>query len=300
MSRIVVVAVLLGTVVAASADNPKFEYGKADEVAKVAGVEWNASAEVGLVFTTGNSETTTVTAGLKAARKTGQNKLAIDASLTYARSSVRQLVDNNGNGTIDDASEIESVSSTTAETVTSKLRYDRFLTDANSLYAAALAARDLPAGKEAVVGGQVGYSRRIYKTKTAEAVAEAGIDYSHEDLVAGDAVHILSARGFVGFKAELTEGATFDASLEGLTNLNKETLPTTDNPEAKLAEDTRVIAKVGFSAKIGKNLAIQTSLEAKYDHAPAPLSIKNLAIDFVPEASRLDTMMKASLIYTIF
>lgn len=216
MSRIVVFAVLLGTVVAASADNPKFEYGKADEVAKVAGVEWNASAEVGLVFTTGNSETTTVTAGLKAARKTGQNKLAIDASLTYARSSVRQLVDNNGNGTIDDASEIESVSSTTAETVTSKLRYDRFLTDANSLYAAALAARDLPAGKEAVVGGQVGYSRRIYKTKTAEAVAEAGIDYSHEDLVAGDAVHILSARGFVGFKAELTEGATFDASLEGL------------------------------------------------------------------------------------
>ena len=298
MSRCVVFSVLLGTVAAASADNPRFEYGKADEVAKV-GASMDATAEVGS-FSRRQLRDHDGHRRLKAARKTGRNKLAIDASLTYARSSVRQLVDGNGNGTIDDASEIESVSSTTAETVTSKLRYDRFLTDSNSLYIAALAARDVPAGKKAVIGGQFGYSRRIYKTETAEAVAEAGIDYSHEDLVAGSAVDIVSARGFVGFKAELTEGATFDASLEALTNLNEETLPTTENLEATFAEDTRVIAKLAFSAKIGKNLAIQTSLEAKYDHAPAPLSIQNLAMDFVPEASRLDTMMKASLIYTIF
>jgi hypothetical protein len=46
------------------------------------------------------------------------------------------------------------------------------------------------------------------------------------------------------------------------------------------------------------NLAFQTSVEAKYDHRPGPLGIKNLAMGFVPEASKLDTIMKASFIYT--
>jgi len=298
MSKYLVVAVLC-TATVSSADDPKFEYGKADEVAKVKETEWNAAAEIGLVFTTGNSETTTVSAGLKAARKTGKNKLALEGNLTYARSSLRVLDDMNGNGMIDDQDEITSVASTTAESLSSKLRYDRFLTESNSLYIAALAARDVPAGKEAVVGGQVGYSRRLYKTKTAEAVAEVGFDYSRENLVTGPVVQIFSARGFLGYKAELTEGAAFDTSLEALTNLNKETLPTTENPEAARGEDTRVVAKIAISAKIGKNLAVQSSIEAKYDHAPGPLSIMPLAATFVPEASRLDTIMKASLIYTI-
>lgn len=300
MYRSVLVGAALSAAAPAFADNPKFEYGKADEVAKVKGIEWAASAEIGLVFTTGNSETTTIIGGFKAARKTGKNKLAVEGNLTYARSSLRVIDDKNGNGMIDDATEIQSISSTTAETFASKTRYDRFLTEFNSVYIAALASRDLPAGKESAVGGQVGYSRRVYKTDRTEAVAEVGLDYSRENLVAGPAVQILSARGFFGFKSELTEGASFSSSLEALTNLNKETLPTTENPEATFAEDTRVLGQVAVSAKIGKNLAVQSSIEVKYDHAPGPLAIKNLSMTFVPEASSLDTTMKASLIYTIF
>ncbi len=48
------------------------------------------------------------------------------------------------------------------------------------------------------------------------------------------------------------------------------------------------------------NLAIQTSVEAKFDNRPGPLKIANLAPGFVPEASSLDTIMKASLIYSFF
>src|SRR5688500_13138758 len=177
----------------AFAQNPKFEFGKAEEVAKVKGTEYTASAEAGLVFTTGNSETTTITAGAKASRKTGQNKVSAEGNVTYARSAVRVGEDMNMNGTIDNASEIVTKSSTTAEQLAIKTRYDRFLTESNSLFIAALASRDLPAGKEAVYGGQLGYSRQLYKSKTAEAVGEFGYDYSHEDLVAGDAVEIHSA-----------------------------------------------------------------------------------------------------------
>src|SRR5689334_21180460 len=86
------------------AGDPKFEYGKAEEVKDVKEVEWIAAAEAGLVFTTGNSETTTVTGGVKASRKTGKNKLTLEGSAAYAKSGLRVLLDQNGNGMIDNAS----------------------------------------------------------------------------------------------------------------------------------------------------------------------------------------------------
>jgi hypothetical protein len=277
---------------------PKFEFGKAEEVEKVKEVEWTAAAEAGIVFTTGNAETTTISAGLKASRKTGFNKLSIEGSMTYAQSGTRVLQDNNGNGMIDDESEITTVDTTTAETYAAKVRYDRFLTKFNSLFVAALASRDKPAGKEKALGFQVGYSRQIYKTEKAEAVAEIGYDFSQEDLTAGDSLSIHSVRAFVGFKAEMTEGTTLDAAFEVLTNLNEEDLPT--GKDGGFGKDTRLNGKVGINSKIGKNLSVQTSIELKYDHRPGPLPIKGLAMGFVPEASNLDTIMKASLIYQIF
>ena len=276
----------------------KFEFGKSSEVEKVKEVEWNASAEAGVVFTTGNAETTTISAGIKAARKTGFNKLSLEASMTYASSGTRVLQDNNGNGIIDDESEITTVDTTTAETYASKLRYDRFLTKFNSLFIAALAGRDVPAGKEKVLGVQAGYSRQVYKTEKAEAVAEIGYDFSQEDLVTGPSLSIHSARAFLGYKAEMTEGTTLDASIEALTNLNDEELPT--GKDGGPGKDTRINGKLGVSAKIGKNLAVQTTIELKYDNRPGPLPVKGLADGFVPEASKLDTIMKASVIYTIF
>lgn len=297
LKRLVWVSVLVG-VAPAYAGDPKFEFGKAEEVAKVKGVETTASAEGGIVFTTGNSETITATAGLKASRKKNDNKLAIEGSLTYAKAGLRVLNDQNGNGMIDDDSEITTEKQVTAETYAGKLRYDRFLTEFNSLFVAGLISRDKPAGKELVVGAQLGYSRQLYKSETSGAVGEFGADYSNENLTIGESLKILSARAFVGYKSEMTEGTNFETSGELLTNLNKETLPT--GKDGSAFKDTRFNFKASVSAKIGKNLSFQTSIEAKYDHRPGPLALKNLAMGFVPEASSLDTIMKASLIYSIF
>lgn len=282
--------------------DPKFEYGKADEVKEVKDVEWDAVAEGGIVFTTGNSKTTTVAAGFKASRKTGQNKLAFEGSTTYARSTIRTLapgVDATMPITRDD---IISTSTTTAETLATKARYDRFLTAQNSLFIAILASRDLPAGKENVIGGQVGYSRQLFKSDVSEALAEIGYDYSRENLVTGPAVSIHSARGFVGYKANLASGTTLDSAVEMLTNLNKEDLVTRD---AKLGQDTRLNLRAAVSAKIGKNLAIQTSFEGKYDNRPAPLVFGGKPVTLIGEtgaleASSFDTIFKVSLIYAFF
>jgi hypothetical protein len=201
---------------------------------------------------------------------------------------------------VDDASEITTVETTTAELLAGKLRYDRFLDDFDSLYVAALGLRDTPAGKDAVYGGQLGYSRRLDKTKTSESVAEVGYDYSREQPVTGNGISIHSARAFLGYKGKMTEGTDLEATGEILTNLNRETLPT--GKDGGPFKDTRVNIKVAISAKIGKNLAAQTSLEVRYDNRPAPLVIKGVmfASGFVPEADSLDTLMKFQLIYTFF
>jgi hypothetical protein len=297
--RTIIILALTGIPASAFAGDPKFEYGKAEEVEKVKDVEWDAQAEAGVVFTTGNSETTTFAAGLKAARKTGNNKLAIEGSATYAKSSLLILDDINGNGLVDDESEIRTQSTTTAESLAGKLRYDRFLDNKSSLFIAALASRDLPAGKEVVFGGQLGYSRRLYKSDATEAVGEFGYDYSRENLVTGSPVSIHSARAFLGLKSKMAEGTTLDTSLEALSNLNHENLATRKDG-ADAGEDTRINFKAAISAKIGQNLAVQTSVELKYDNRPGPLTIKGLADGFVPEASSFDTIMKASLIYVFF
>jgi hypothetical protein len=281
---------------ASAQPDPKFVFGKPEEVEKVKQVEWSALGEAGLVVTAGNSETVTVSAGLKLSRKTGKNKLAAEGSVTYARSGVRVLADGNANGTVDNEDEIRTESTTTAETFAGKLRYDRFLTRSNSLFVAALASRDVPAGKEAVLGAQAGYSRQLYKTKRHEAVAELGYDYAHEDLTLGEGASIHSVRVFGGYKGELTAGTAIEASAELLTNLVEVKLPTMK--DGRVGRDTRLNTRLAASSKIGGSLAIQTSLELKYDHRPGPLAIKNLAMGFVPEASRLDTILKASLIYT--
>jgi uncharacterized protein DUF481 len=296
-TRVWVAAALAAAVSSsARADDPKFEYSKHDELKDVKGVEWTAAAEAGLVLTTGNSETTTATGGFKASRKTGANKLSLEASGAYAKSGLRVLVDKNGNGVIDDPSEITTVESLTAESLASKLRYDRFLTDFNSLFIAALAARDTPAGKESVLGGQFGYSRQLYKSDTAETVGEFGYDFSREDLITGAPVAIHSLRGFVGHKATMTEGVLLDTSLEALTNLNRETLPT--GADGGAFEDTRVNLKLAIQAKLGINLAVQTSFEAHFDNRPGPMGVKPLAMGFVPAASQEDTLLKATFIYT--
>lgn len=296
MRSFMLVAVLAPLFAARPARAQKFEYGKYEEVKDVTSVEWKATAEAGLVFTTGSSETLTATGGIKASRKTGNNKLELSASGAYAESGVRLLLDRNGNGLIDDETEIVSAESLTAESIASKLRYDRFLTQGNSLYIAALASRDTPAGKELVFGGQLGYSRSLYKSKLSQTLAEVGYDFSREDQSTGDPVDIHSARGFLGHKATMTEGADLDASVEALTNINTLTLPT--GRSGGPFRDTRVNLKVAVLAKIGLNLAFQMSVEAHYDHRPGPLPIKNLAMGFVPEASTFDTIMKASFIYT--
>jgi hypothetical protein len=276
----------------AHAQDPVFDYEKPEDVQ---GVTWRASAQAGVVNTSGNSQTVTASGGLTASRDDGENKLSLDVSGVYARSKVLTATDLNGSNTIDADNELRRDPRTTAKNWQSRLRYDRFLLGNNSLYLTGLAAADQVAGKSFYGGFQAGYSRHLFKNAVHDLTAELGYDLSYEDFTAGGDVTIHSLRAFTGYTAALNEIAGVFLSGEVLMNLNSENVPP-GNVDA--FDDTRFNARVGTNIKLYGGLSFRFSFMARYDNAPAPRPVINLpyAPGFVPLADKLDTITEAALI----
>jgi hypothetical protein len=233
---------------------PKFEYGKAEDVKDVEGTEWDLTAEAGLVYTTGNSRVTTVTGGIKATRKQARNKFSLDASGAFARAStlIARDLDNNMVLTSDEVIREDKES---ARNYAAKVRFDRFLSERNSLFVAALIGADPLAGKDLTAGGQLGYARLLHKDDHHELSGEFGYDFSHEEFSAAtgtSSLSIHSLRAFSGYKGKLAEGTSVEGSLEVLANHNGQTLNT---PEVSAMEDLRAHLARAQSAKLTPKVA---------------------------------------------
>ena len=281
----------------AVADDPTYTYGKKDDVKDVKDVTWTGNVSAGLVSTTGNSQTTTATGGANVTRKDADNKLDASILFTYAHATTRIVNDANGNGVIDPG-EVSDQTATAASNVAGKLRYDRYLTDLNSLYIAALGLIDHPAGKAFQGGGQIGYSRSLYKTEHAEATAEIGYDLSYLKVLDDGSTTIHSGRVFVGYKGKAMHDSVIEASLEGLFNLNSIAL---GMRSAGAFGDTRLNGVVGVTTNLSKRISLAISFNAKFDDFPAPIAkVGNLSFapDYVLVADKLDTITKATLIVT--
>ena len=302
--RLITIGIISLMAAPVAAQDPGFEYaGEEDrkELEKVKGVEWKASAQAGLVVTTGNAESTTASGAATASRKEGNNKVQLDAQGTYVRSAILFIEDMNGNGTIDNENEIRTDSQTTTKSWDVKIRYDRFLSAINSLYAVGKIGANEPAGKELVAGGQAGYSHLIVNQEKHKVTAEAGYDLAYEKFVTAgatgdDDVVIHSARTFLGYAGTVTADTGVAASVETLVNLNEVDLPT---GTAEFAEDTRVTGDASLTTKLYKNISFRFGFQVKFDNAPAPrAAIPGAAYGagFTPEAKKTDTKTEAALI----
>ncbi|HVY40771.1 MAG TPA: DUF481 domain-containing protein [Polyangia bacterium] len=319
MKRPLVIALVLAASATARAQsNPTFTFAKPEEVkvdpaAPVTPpVEWKAQAKGGLMVTSGNSQTTNGTIAASASRKQGNNKLALDGGAAYGHSNVLQA--NASDPTMPTV--IDSVSRQDVETTNNWLvkgRYDRFFTTNNSGYASAQAAADKIAGKSFFGGGQVGYSRQLYKSAMHTTLAEIGYDFSYERYVQSpgkvlEPITIHSARLFAGETLKLSPETGINASVEAFFNLNKETkaLDASNGQQGVDAfHDTRVVGKVGLTTTLRKRLSIGFGFTVRYDQNPAPLPIPSgapsgaaYAMGFQPFAEKVDTLTEINLIYT--
>jgi hypothetical protein len=326
-------ASLLLAATAVAQTNPTFVYAKPDAVKPAEppkpapppppppAVEWKAQVKGGFLMTSGNSQTTGTSVAGNVSRKEGNNRLAIDAGAAYGRSSVitPTVVTTTDPVTNAMMSTITGLPRTNIETTNNwftKGRYDRFFTPNNSGYASAQAAADEIAGKSFYGGGQVGYSRQVYKSGMHLLVAELGYDLSYERYVTvpmttHDPVTIHSARLFVGETLTLTKATGISAGLEALFNLNKEgaalQYPSGVTGVDPL-KDTRVNGKLGLTTTLYKRLSISFGFAIKYDQNPAPLPIPSgvpagttfSTTTFLtpPFAEKVDTQTEATLVYT--
>ncbi|MES1209495.1 MAG: DUF481 domain-containing protein [Pseudomonadota bacterium] len=314
---LLVLFVLTASATARAQSNPTFTYAKPDEVkvdpAKpvTPPVEWKAQVKGGLMVTSGNSQTTNGTFAANASRKEGNNKLALDGGAAYGHSNVLTPVYDMVAPT-----QIDRLTRTDVETTNNWLakgRYDRFFTTNNSGYASAQAAADKIAGKSFFGGGQIGYSRQLYKSAMHTTLVEIGYDFSYERYVQSpgktlDPVAIHSARLFAGETLKLTPETGINASVEAFLNLNKET-KAVDVSSGQLGvdpfHDTRVVGKVGLTTTLRKRLSIGFGFTVRYDQNPAPLPIPSGAASgssyapaFQPFADKTDTLTEVNLIYT--
>jgi large conductance mechanosensitive channel len=289
---------------------PKWEFGKPEAVKAV---EWKVQAKGGFLLTTGNSQTQNGNAALSASRKAGGNKLSLDGAIVYGRSNVLTPVFSDDPTMPNSIIGLDRTSVVSTNNWLARGRYDRFFTTNNAAFATAQAAADKVAGKTFFGGGQLGYSRQLWKTDLHLGVAELGYDFSYESYVqqpgkTNDAVSIHSARAFVSETVKLSPASGATASVEALFNLNREASAMnveTGTPGVDAFKDTRVIGKLGTTTTLRKALSVAFSFTVRYDQNPALRPVpsgaptgSSYAATFTPFAAKTDTITEATLIYT--
>ena len=288
---------LLSSIQATWANTPTFDHVKApaEEEQSDQGPVWKASAQAGLLMSTGNSSATTLSSAFKSSRHEGNNRFLLDLSGAFARSTIFIASDADGSGSVD-ASEVQRISRTNSQSWLVKPRYDRFLSERNSLYTSASASADKPAGRDFVGSGQLGYSRILITDEVHTLTVESGYDFSYENLSGGNrARSIHSLRVFAGYEGKLSEDTRLALSSEALFNVNE--INTSSGPVAEFA-DHRLNNKLSLTTSIYGDLSFSFSFLAQYDGAPAPRP--PLSVPYVdgyrPPADKLDTRTEAALI----
>lgn len=282
----------------ARADDPKFDYGKRDEIAKLP--PWAASVQAGFGMTTGNAQSVNLAgAGNVGYRFSPDDRLVFDAGVAFQRSTVQSAIDTSGDGSIT-PDEVFDITQTVSSAWFTKLRYDHFF-DLNAIYVFTTAGGDVPAGKQFVYSGQVGYSRALWKTATNELVGEAGLDYTFQRYVVGtpDTLNIAGLRGFVGYVGNPNPDLSYSASVEYIGNLNSLNTPT---GTVGAFGDNRLLMRAGVTWKIFGDGSMGFRFRALYDSAPAPKPPPagfSWAPGYQPLANPWDTFTELVLVYKL-
>jgi len=280
------------------ADDPKFAFGKKDELAKLP--PWAAAVTLGFGMTTGNAQAVNLSgAGSVSHRFDATDMLAFDGTVAFQRSTVQSAVDTNHDGVIT-PDEVFDITQTVSEAWATRLRYDHFF-DLNSIYAFAFAGGDIPAGKQFVGGLQVGYSRALYKTATSEVVGEVGLDYTYQRFVVGtpNAINIAAVRAFLGYTGNPSTDLSYSASVEYLGNLNA-----LETPTGRVGSfgDNRAAGRLGVTWRMFGDGSLGFRFRALYDSAPAPRPPPagfSWAPGYLPLANPWDTFTELVVVYKL-
>lgn len=259
-------SLLLISIRVSFAQDPEFEEFATEEEPVAEAPESDLTAELGGNLTTGNARFATISGGADAARRWSNNKLSAQLSVAYTRS---VLDDGDGYLSPEQREQTWSEWEWSSQKVTSELRYDRFLTEKNSLYALAGAASDVLAGFRLRAHEQLGYSRVLVDGERAHLVSELGVDLAQEEYtpdsvsqVQGSFDYVFpSARVMVGGEFVVNENVKLTEEIEAFENLRTVAGPLASN-------DLRVYNRAALSVRLSDKFSLKLSHSLTFDNVP--------------------------------
>ena len=261
---------------------PTFAYGeKPKEDAKPTG--WKAEAKAGLLWLAGNSDSTSLSAGLKITRDDVWQRYSLNANYAFAKSRVYGGPDptktlpigTDGKPVVTSFDDLRSESPLSARLWNVTPRFDQWVIHRNapgdtSIYVLANIASDFAAGKKIFGGGQTGVSTLLIKAGPHSLIGEVGYDFTYLQPYVGDGYSIHSLRAGLAYAWDISKTTKFTAGAEYLINLNKETgAPDPNDPTGVPAfQDHRVNAGIGLTTQVYERLSLNVSWTGRYDAKP--------------------------------
>jgi len=243
------------------------------EADAVEGPVSSLSAEFGGTSVGGNTETALVYTKVDASYRWSWNEISNKGWAELGRS----IVDSDADGMLEEHERANGYQRT-AQEMGLDVRYDRFLTDIDSLYGMMGWFHDPFLGYRWRAHTQAGYSRAIWVTEAYELLAESGMDVAREAYVEGvepPIDTIFSARGFLSWSAAFGDVLELSESIETYVNVED-------------AEDVRLINEAGLSLRANDMLSLKTSYRIQHDTVPVEgyeSTDKTLALTLVASLS---------------
>jgi putative salt-induced outer membrane protein YdiY len=215
--------------------------------------ETHLSAELGGTYVTGNTAFYALNALAKADHLWSRNKMSGHLGGTFGGSKS----DDDGDGFLSET-EREQPLEEDARRVFGEVRYDRYLSDIDSVYALVGAFHDPWLGYDLRSHEQIGYSHLFINTEPTKFRAEIGADIAQENAVDGvepQYTDIFAGRVLLGLTHAFNESVGFSETFEVYENILD-------------FEDVRMLNTVSFTSNLNKTLSLKLSNILIYDNVP--------------------------------
>lgn len=252
---------------------------------------WYDQAEVSLVLTAGNSQTSTFGAKNRLERLFTDSKLSLDAGgiRVETRSTERSAIGTPGNFEIVEQSDTRP----TTEDYFAALRYDREFSDRSYAYGSGGWVRNRFAGVDNRWTGAAGIGRTFIETGRTAFQADLAATVTSEEPVVGDTESFAGLRFTWNLGHQLTGTTKFTSLLvvdENLSNI----------------DDLRAEFDNSVAVDISGTLALKTGIKLLFDNLPALQEVPlrpapgepTTATVLVP-LDELDTQVTVALIVTV-
>lgn len=241
---------------------------------------WTDAAEVGVILTSGNSQSTNFAAANKYAYTWENAEFVSNAAALRAESRPKPK---NTDGVV-----TEPAKETTAESYLLDGKYRRTVRDGFFWYALASWNRNRFQGIDSRLSGGGGVGYRLFERERSKLAGEVGFDYTKEDPLEGDSRNFAGARAFVGYERKIGGSSKFGQEVEVLENL-------------KDTEDLRAKSVSALTASLTSKLALKLSYTILYDKQPAEETLpdENPTNGDTPiprEFDKVDTILTATLV----